>query len=112
MPLQGWRDAGTAFPVLSSAAECLALCCVHCPRYPVVPTVTVLAIMKARLTGATKGHALLKKKVRGLGGVLSLFVLGLTAVAPLPLQFYLPIVIQGLQIEQRGRLHLRCRRTR
>lgn len=32
-------------------------------RYPVVPTVTVLAVMKARLQGATKGHALLKKKV-------------------------------------------------
>ena len=32
-------------------------------RYVVVPTVTVLAVMKARLTGATKGHALLKKKV-------------------------------------------------
>jgi len=35
-------------------------------RLPVVPTVTVLAIMKARLTGATKGHALLKKKADAL----------------------------------------------
>lgn len=31
-----------------------------------VPTVTVLAIMKARLQGATKGHALLKKKADAL----------------------------------------------
>lgn len=35
-------------------------------RYPVVPTVTVLAIMKVRLQGATKGHALLKKKADAL----------------------------------------------
>ena len=35
-------------------------------RLPVVPTVTVLAIMKARLTGASKGHALLKKKADAL----------------------------------------------
>ena len=28
----------------------------------VVPTVTVLAVIKARLIGATKGHQLLKKK--------------------------------------------------
>lgn len=35
-------------------------------RYPVVPTVTVLAVMKARLTGASKGHALLKKKADAL----------------------------------------------
>jgi V-type H+-transporting ATPase subunit D len=35
-------------------------------RLPVVPTVTVLAIMKARLQGATKGHALLKKKADAL----------------------------------------------
>jgi hypothetical protein len=32
-------------------------------RLPVVPTVTVLAMIKTRLIGATKGHALLKKKV-------------------------------------------------
>jgi V-type H+-transporting ATPase subunit D len=32
----------------------------------VVPTVTVLAVMKARLQGATKGHALLKKKADAL----------------------------------------------
>jgi V-type H+-transporting ATPase subunit D len=31
-----------------------------------VPTVTVLAVMKARLQGATKGHALLKKKADAL----------------------------------------------
>ncbi|XP_071713318.1 V-type proton ATPase subunit D-like [Rutidosis leptorrhynchoides] len=31
-------------------------------RLNVVPTVTMLAIVKARLTGATRGHALLKKK--------------------------------------------------
>lgn len=31
-----------------------------------VPTVTVLAVMKARLLGATKGHALLKKKADAL----------------------------------------------
>lgn len=31
-----------------------------------VPTVTVLAVMKARLTGAVKGHALLKKKADAL----------------------------------------------
>lgn len=31
-----------------------------------VPTVTVLAVMKARLVGATKGHALLKKKADAL----------------------------------------------
>jgi len=35
-------------------------------RYPVVPTVTVLAIMKVKLQGATKGHALLKKKADAL----------------------------------------------
>lgn len=35
-------------------------------RYVVVPTVTVLAVMKARLTGAVKGHALLKKKADAL----------------------------------------------
>ncbi|CAG9462031.1 unnamed protein product [Pedinophyceae sp. YPF-701] len=35
-------------------------------RYEVVPTVTVLAVMKGRLTGATKGHALLKKKADAL----------------------------------------------
>ena len=32
-------------------------------RLPVVPTVTVLAMIKTLLIGATKGHALLKKKV-------------------------------------------------
>ncbi|CAI0544845.1 unnamed protein product [Linum tenue] len=31
-------------------------------RLTVVPTVTMLAVMKARLVGATRGHALLKKK--------------------------------------------------
>lgn len=31
-----------------------------------MPTVTVLAVMKARLQGATKGHALLKKKADAL----------------------------------------------
>ncbi len=31
-------------------------------RLNVVPTVTVLAVIKARLAGATKGHQLLKKK--------------------------------------------------
>mmetsp|Transcript_27983 Transcript_27983/g.51688 ORF Transcript_27983/g.51688 Transcript_27983/m.51688 type:complete len:258 (-) Transcript_27983:518-1291(-) len=35
-------------------------------RLPVVPTVTVLTVMKARLIGATKGHALLKKKADAL----------------------------------------------
>mmetsp|Transcript_25019 Transcript_25019/g.47295 ORF Transcript_25019/g.47295 Transcript_25019/m.47295 type:complete len:251 (-) Transcript_25019:239-991(-) len=35
-------------------------------RLPVVPTVTVLAVIKARLVGATKGHALLKKKADAL----------------------------------------------
>jgi len=35
-------------------------------RLVCVPTVTVLAVMKARLTGATKGHALLKKKADAL----------------------------------------------
>ena len=35
-------------------------------RYVVAPTVTMLAVMKARLTGATKGHALLKKKADAL----------------------------------------------
>lgn len=35
-------------------------------RFPVVPTVTVLGQMKARLAGATKGHALLKKKADAL----------------------------------------------
>lgn len=35
-------------------------------RYTVVPTVTVLAVMKLRLVGATKGHALLKKKADAL----------------------------------------------
>jgi V-type H+-transporting ATPase subunit D len=35
-------------------------------RYTVVPTVTVLAQMKLRLIGATKGHALLKKKADAL----------------------------------------------
>ena len=35
-------------------------------RYNVVPTVTVMAVMKQRLTAATKGHALLKKKADAL----------------------------------------------
>mmetsp|Transcript_33764 Transcript_33764/g.74806 ORF Transcript_33764/g.74806 Transcript_33764/m.74806 type:complete len:265 (-) Transcript_33764:501-1295(-) len=35
-------------------------------RLPVVPTVTVLGQMKLRLIGATKGHALLKKKADAL----------------------------------------------
>lgn len=35
-------------------------------RLPVVPTVTVLGQMKARLAGAVKGHALLKKKADAL----------------------------------------------
>lgn len=35
-------------------------------RYIVAPTVTVLTMMKARLVGATKGHALLKKKADAL----------------------------------------------
>lgn len=35
-------------------------------RYTVVPTVTVLAVMKTRLIAATKGHALLKKKADAL----------------------------------------------
>jgi V-type H+-transporting ATPase subunit D len=35
-------------------------------RYQVPPTVTVLTVMKARLIGATKGHALLKKKADAL----------------------------------------------
>lgn len=35
-------------------------------RLQVAPTVTVLASMKARLVGATKGHALLKKKADAL----------------------------------------------
>jgi V-type H+-transporting ATPase subunit D len=35
-------------------------------RYQVAPTVTMMAVMKARLTGAIKGHALLKKKADAL----------------------------------------------
>ena len=35
-------------------------------RYQVAPTVTMMAVMKARLTGAVKGHALLKKKADAL----------------------------------------------
>lgn len=35
-------------------------------RYSVAPTVTVLTAMKGRLIGATKGHALLKKKADAL----------------------------------------------
>ncbi|KAK9814295.1 hypothetical protein WJX72_003555 [[Myrmecia] bisecta] len=35
-------------------------------RYVVAPTVTVLAVMKGRLSGAIKGHALLKKKADAL----------------------------------------------
>lgn len=35
-------------------------------RYTVVPTITVLAGMKIRMVGATKGHALLKKKADAL----------------------------------------------
>eukprot|EP00884_Botryococcus_braunii_P021566 jgi/Botrbrau1/8093/Bobra.0230s0018.1 len=35
-------------------------------RFSVAPTVTVLAVMKARLVGAIKGHALLKKKADAL----------------------------------------------
>lgn len=35
-------------------------------RYVVAPTVTMLATMKTRLTGASKGHALLKKKADAL----------------------------------------------
>lgn len=43
------------------AANVPSTCCAQ-----VVPTVTVLAMMKARLTGAVKGHALLKKKADAL----------------------------------------------
>lgn len=35
-------------------------------RFSVAPTVTVLGVMKARLVGAIKGHALLKKKADAL----------------------------------------------
>ena len=35
-------------------------------RYVVAPTVTMLTMMKGRLVGATKGHALLKKKADAL----------------------------------------------
>lgn len=35
-------------------------------RYPVVPTTTVLGVMKGRHQGAVKGHALLKKKADAL----------------------------------------------
>jgi V-type H+-transporting ATPase subunit D len=35
-------------------------------RYVVAPTITMLTAMKARLIGATKGHALLKKKADAL----------------------------------------------
>lgn len=35
-------------------------------RYVVAPTVTMLAVMRTRLTGAIKGHALLKKKADAL----------------------------------------------
>jgi V-type H+-transporting ATPase subunit D len=35
-------------------------------RYQVAPTVTMMAVMKTRLTGAVKGHALLKKKADAL----------------------------------------------
>ncbi|KAI7840564.1 hypothetical protein COHA_005718 [Chlorella ohadii] len=35
-------------------------------RYTVTPTVSVLAVMKGRLAGATKGHSLLKKKADAL----------------------------------------------
>jgi len=38
----------------------------HDRRLTVAPTVTVLAVIKARLQGATKGHALLKKKADAL----------------------------------------------
>jgi hypothetical protein len=34
-------------------------------RLPVVPTVTVLGMVKIRLVAAKKGHQLLKKKARG-----------------------------------------------
>jgi V-type H+-transporting ATPase subunit D len=44
-----------ARPIMSSSA-----------RLPVVPTVTVLAVMKSRLAGAIKGHSLLKKKADAL----------------------------------------------
>ena len=35
-------------------------------RLPVVPTVSVLAVMKSRLQGAVRGHSLLKKKADAL----------------------------------------------
>ena len=35
-------------------------------RLPVVPTVSVLAVMKTRLQGAVRGHSLLKKKADAL----------------------------------------------
>lgn len=35
-------------------------------RYIVAPTVTMLAVMKGRMQGATKGHSLLKKKADAL----------------------------------------------
>ena len=37
-------------------------------RLVVVPTVTVLGMIKIRLIAAKKGHQLLKKKARGAGG--------------------------------------------
>jgi hypothetical protein len=36
-------------------------------RLPVVPTVTVLGMVKIRLVAAKKGHQLLKKKARAHG---------------------------------------------
>lgn len=38
----------------------------HAGRLAVVPTVTVLAVVQARLVGASRGHALLKKKADAL----------------------------------------------
>ena len=55
----GWgsRCAGLGLSLTTVSPPC---------RYVVVPTITVLAMMKARLQGATKGHALLKKKADAL----------------------------------------------
>jgi hypothetical protein len=68
----------------------------------VVPTVTVLAVMKARLIGATKGHSLLKKKADALNMRFrqvpsELSIYAPPAIGPL-LARWLPAIVQPRQL--------------
>lgn len=68
----------------------------------VVPTVTVLAMMKARLTGAVKGHALLKKKADAL--TLRCACVHLCCLSPRAHRVLLPNILsqRGAYLRRRG----------